>query len=233
MYYIIFLGGDFLTFSKWFYGRMFFGFLTVFCISSAIVVYADNDISFNIGNSSNNKAMFQQTDQVNVLSDSDAVEDIVPDKKKSVLIYEPPAPKTRKVKVFKPYSYELDVNASFYYWHDDWPEGSGTGITYCGNKCVPWYTVAVDPDVIPLGSKVYINGREYLADDIGGAIKGNKLDIAVNSREEAFAYGRRWLHVKVVPPYGQGTYETFEIPAEKINDKNYLASLGSDVEILP
>lgn len=219
-------------FSKWVYIRIFCGFLTVFSLSSALVVYADNDIRFNIGSSSGN-TMFKQSDQVGAVSDADSVEEIAPDKKSSVLIYEPPAPKTRKVKVFTPYSYELDVDASFYYWHDDWPEGSGTGITYRGNRCVPWYTVAVDPNVIPLGSKVYINGREYLADDIGGAIKGNKLDIAVNSREEAFAYGRRWLRIKVVPPYGQGSFEVIEIPAEKAEDADYLASLGSDVELLP
>ena len=219
-------------FSKWACFRIFCGFLAVFSVSSALVVYADNDIRFNIGNSSGS-TMFNQSDQVKAVSDADNVDDIVPAKKSSVLVYEPPVPKTRKVKVFTPYSYDLDVDASFYYWHDDWPEGSGTGITYRGNRCIPWYTVAVDPNVIPLGSKVYINGREYLADDIGGAIKGNKLDIAVNSREEAFAYGRRWLRIRVVPPYGQGSSKIIEIPADKADDANYLASLGSDVELLP
>lgn len=42
-------------------------------------------------------------------------------------------------------------------------------------------TIAVDPTVIPYGSKVLINGNEYVAEDCGGAIKGNKIDIFVES----------------------------------------------------
>lgn len=40
-------------------------------------------------------------------------------------------------------------------------------------------TIAVDPAVIPYGSVVKINGNEYVAEDCGGAIKGNKIDIFV------------------------------------------------------
>ena len=42
-------------------------------------------------------------------------------------------------------------------------------------------TIAVDPSIIPYGSIVLINGNEYIAQDCGGAIKGNKIDIFVNS----------------------------------------------------
>lgn len=42
-------------------------------------------------------------------------------------------------------------------------------------------TIAVDPTIIPYGSIVKINGNEYLAEDCGGAIKGNKIDIFVDS----------------------------------------------------
>ena len=42
-------------------------------------------------------------------------------------------------------------------------------------------TVAVDPSIIPYGSIVLINGKEYVAQDCGGAIKGNKIDIFVDS----------------------------------------------------
>ena len=217
---------------KSFYFKVLCGFLVVFSLSSAIVVYADNEISFNIGTAKQKNNMFNEKDSSGKLSSVEAVEDVFPDGRDKMLIYEPPKPKTVKVRVYNADSYELDCDTSFYYWHDDWPEGSGTGITYRGNKCIPWYTVAVDPNVIPLGSKVYINGREYLADDIGGAIKGNKLDIAVNSREEAFAYGRRWLRVKVVPPGSGYTSKVVEIPFEKAEYSAYLASLGSEVEIL-
>ena len=42
-------------------------------------------------------------------------------------------------------------------------------------------TIAVDPSIIPYGSIVLINGNEYVAQDCGGAIKGNKIDIFVDS----------------------------------------------------
>lgn len=42
-------------------------------------------------------------------------------------------------------------------------------------------TIAVDPSIIPYGSIVLINGNEYVAQDCGGAIKGNKIDIFVDN----------------------------------------------------
>ena len=48
-------------------------------------------------------------------------------------------------------------------------------------------TVAVDPRVIPLGSKVWVKGYGYaIAADTGGAIKGNIIDVYVNSEAEAY-----------------------------------------------
>lgn len=62
--------------------------------------------------------------------------------------------------------------------------GTGTGITKMGTKVRPG-VVSVDPNVIPLGSKVIINGKEYTAEDTGGWIKGNKIDMAVATHEQA------------------------------------------------
>ena len=46
--------------------------------------------------------------------------------------------------------------------------------------------IAVDPNVIPLGSKVYVEGYgEAIAADTGGAIKGNKIDVHVPSKSQA------------------------------------------------
>jgi len=45
-------------------------------------------------------------------------------------------------------------------------------------------TIAVDPSIIPYGSIVLINGNEYIAQDCGGAIKGNKIDIFVESPKQ-------------------------------------------------
>lgn len=72
--------------------------------------------------------------------------------------------------------------------------GTGNGITATGTK-VREGVVAVDPDVIPLGSIVYINGNKYIAEDTGGAIKGNRIDIAVSTHQEALNLGVNYADV--------------------------------------
>ena len=71
--------------------------------------------------------------------------------------------------------------------------GTGTGITASGRRVTPYVSCAVDPDVIPLGSTIMLeyNGEMvYLrADDTGGSIKGNRLDIAVKGHQEALSLG--------------------------------------------
>jgi uncharacterized protein YabE (DUF348 family) len=58
---------------------------------------------------------------------------------------------------------------------------------------------AVDPDVIPLGSRLYIDGYGFArAEDTGGAIKGNKIDLFMESQSEADRYGRKWVTVYVL-----------------------------------
>lgn len=58
--------------------------------------------------------------------------------------------------------------------------------------------VAVDPKVIPLGTRLYIEGYGYaVADDIGSAIKGSKIDLAYESRKEALKFGRKTLTVYI------------------------------------
>jgi resuscitation-promoting factor RpfB len=69
-----------------------------------------------------------------------------------------------------------------------WRTATGTGV-YKG-------IVAVDPRVIPLGTKLYIDGYgPAIAADTGGAIKGNRIDLAFGSREEAIQFGRRTVTV--------------------------------------
>jgi 3D (Asp-Asp-Asp) domain-containing protein len=59
--------------------------------------------------------------------------------------------------------------------------------------------IAVDPSIIPLGSKVYVEGYGYaIAGDIGGAIKGNRIDIHVPTRQEALNWGVRNVKVTVI-----------------------------------
>ncbi|WP_160690023.1 3D domain-containing protein [Clostridium sp. C2-6-12] len=65
-------------------------------------------------------------------------------------------------------------------------------------------TIAVDPSVIPLGSKVYVDGYGYaVASDTGGAIKGNRIDVYFNSSSECDRWGRRSVNVLVVAYPGE------------------------------
>lgn len=59
--------------------------------------------------------------------------------------------------------------------------------------------IAVDPSVIPLGSKVWVEGYGYaVAGDTGGAIKGNRIDLHVPTKSEAYQYGVRNVKVIIV-----------------------------------
>lgn len=66
---------------------------------------------------------------------------------------------------------------------------AGDTATSTGAKPTVGRTIAVDPRVIPYGSRVVINGHTYIAEDCGGAIKGNKIDIFVGSESEAYQKG--------------------------------------------
>lgn len=74
--------------------------------------------------------------------------------------------------------------------------GKTDGITASGAKAFPHETCAVDPAVIPLGSDVAVDYGDgelhhYVANDVGGGVNGNHIDICVSSHEEALQFGRR------------------------------------------
>ena|GEM_PF-3375880 len=72
------------------------------------------------------------------------------------------------------------------------------GITANGNP-MRRGLVAVDTRVIPFGTRMYIEGYGYaIADDRGGAIQGNKIDLAMDTLEEAFQFGRRPVVVHIL-----------------------------------
>lgn len=71
----------------------------------------------------------------------------------------------------------------------------GGGTTSSGTVPTPGRTIAVDPSVIPLGTRVIINGQVYVAEDTGGAIKGKKIDIFVGSHGGALAAGTYYTEV--------------------------------------
>ena len=72
------------------------------------------------------------------------------------------------------------------------------GITYTGTEATEGRTIAVDPDVIPLGSIVEINGVEYVAEDVGGAIKGDRIDLYFNSHQDALEWGVQYLDIFLI-----------------------------------
>lgn len=60
-------------------------------------------------------------------------------------------------------------------------------------------TIAVDPKVIPLGSKIYVPGYGWgKALDTGGAIKGNKIDIWFPTEKQCYSWGVRTVKIKVI-----------------------------------
>ncbi|GAX90488.1 ubiquitin-like domain-containing protein [Effusibacillus lacus] len=74
----------------------------------------------------------------------------------------------------------------------------GGGRTATG-RVAQYGIAAVDPSVIPLGTKLYIEGYGYaIAADTGGAIKGNKIDLVFDSLEDCLRFGRRQVVVYIV-----------------------------------
>ncbi len=88
------------------------------------------------------------------------------------------------------------------------PSSPGYGVTASGLKIIPgtgMKVIAVDPKVIPLGSKVYVQGLngawDYgyaVAGDTGGAIKSMKIDLYMDSHEETLNWGRKKVNIYVV-----------------------------------
>ena len=76
---------------------------------------------------------------------------------------------------------------------------TGYSTTSTGQKPV-WGTIAVDPKVIPYGTKVYIPAFDqvFVANNTGGAIKGNKIDIFMNSRSECYNWGRKTIEIQIL-----------------------------------
>lgn len=89
------------------------------------------------------------------------------------------------------------VNASAYTAAAD-ECGKSDGITASGLKVAEKRTLAC-PRELPFGTKLRIEGLgEYRCEDRGGAIKGNKIDIYMETKKEAFAFGRQNLTAEIV-----------------------------------
>ncbi|MCH1965540.1 SH3 domain-containing protein [Paraclostridium sordellii] len=84
----------------------------------------------------------------------------------------------------------MTVNASAY---------SGHSVTSTGTT-PKWGTIAVDPSVIPYGTRVYIPKLDmvFTAEDCGGAIKGNKIDIFMNNEADCNNFGRQNIEIQIL-----------------------------------
>ena len=73
------------------------------------------------------------------------------------------------------------------------------GLTYMGTKCRDG-VIAVDPRIIPLGTKVYIPqfNKVFTAEDTGGAIKGNKIDIWMAQYKTCMDWGIRTIDIIIL-----------------------------------
>lgn len=95
------------------------------------------------------------------------------------------------------YEYLGEFTVTAYCPYED-EYGNATARPYNGEYiAVEGITVAVDPEVIPYGSVVIIDGHSYIAHDCGGAVKGKVIDIYFDSVEEMNAWGKQTKEVYV------------------------------------
>lgn len=81
----------------------------------------------------------------------------------------------------------------------EWANNRPNGIVYgaIGEELKEGYSIAVDPDVIQYRTEVIINGKTYKAQDCGGGIKGNEIDIYFDNHKDALEFGVQYAEVFV------------------------------------
>lgn len=104
---------------------------------------------------------------------------------------------TQKIRV-RATAYTADYNST-----SKGPDDPYLGITSTGARAKRnpngYSTIAVDPRVIPLGSRLWVDGYGYaIAEDIGGAIKGNKIDLYFHSSSEMWNWGARSVDIYIL-----------------------------------
>ncbi|WP_308011366.1 3D domain-containing protein [Clostridium tagluense] len=97
----------------------------------------------------------------------------------------------------------IDLSKSTNYFIIQSTAYSMGGFTSSGSRTTRnpngYSTIAVDPSVIPMGSKVYIEGYGYaIASDTGSAIKGSIIDVFFNTEAEVLNWGRRNVRIRII-----------------------------------
>jgi 3D (Asp-Asp-Asp) domain-containing protein len=118
--------------------------------------------------------------------------------KKSAATTKKPASKTVSRSVSTNAVKEFTVSATAYTAYCNGCSGiTKTGINLRENSDLK--VIAVDPNVIKLGTKVHVEGYGYaIAGDIGSAIKGNKIDVFIPTKSEAYKWGRKNVKITII-----------------------------------
>lgn len=104
-----------------------------------------------------------------------------------------------------------NVKVTSYTYNGSSENGKDDGVGACNQPVVPGKTVAVDPNIIPYGSLVEIDGVKYLANDTGGDLISDgdngivHLDLPAWSQTEAYNYGKQYHSIIVYPPGTENT----------------------------
>ncbi len=75
-------------------------------------------------------------------------------------------------------------------------EGNGDGVTASGVVGTPFYTAACDS--LPIGIKLRINGEIWEVQDRFGGGYGDRLDLLMETKEQCYEWGRRWIDVEII-----------------------------------
>ena len=108
----------------------------------------------------------------------------------------PPEPPKPKIAYANSAPRRITVEASAY---TPWDEGNSmTGLCADGSVATPGFSIAVDPKIIPLGSRIFVPGWGWgKATDTGGYIKGYRIDLCMETVRETDQWGRRDIEIEV------------------------------------
>jgi 3D (Asp-Asp-Asp) domain-containing protein len=166
------------------FGLVFFGVLFAlaepFMSKCERVYYKDENA--NLGQKNENKAVLV------IAEENEPIQEPVPEQPKRISLGEFKLTaycSCKKCCGFWAYSRPIDEN------------GNDIVIGASGERLYQGVSIAVDPAVIPYDSKVYIDGKEYIAHDCGGAIKGNRIDVYFDNHQDALDFGVRYANVEV------------------------------------
>jgi 3D (Asp-Asp-Asp) domain-containing protein len=110
-------------------------------------------------------------------------------------------PETEKIYIAQPQYLEIEKNIEWFYFvatgYSANDASQGTGQKTATGKDVFEGIVAVDPKIIPYGTKIEIKGNGYfVAEDCGAKIKGNRVDIYFDSKADAKEFGKQGVWVR-------------------------------------